>query len=54
MDILITRKEINVFFDEGVESFAFKHEPQSLNNKLKVELDDQPRDLPGILYDIGI
>jgi hypothetical protein len=54
VDILITRKEIKVFFDEGLESYTFKHQLPSLNNRIKVSLDDENRDLPGILYDIGI
>ena len=54
VDIVLNPGEVTVYFNEGLESFSFKTEAQTIDAKVEVYLDGELRDLPGILYDIGV
>ena len=54
VDVVIKKSSIQVFFNEGIESYTFNKADQSMDYKIQVSLNGESRDLPGILYDIGI
>lgn len=54
VDVVLNPGEVTVFFNEGLESFSFKTETQTIDAKVEVYLDGELRDLPGVLYDIGV
>jgi len=54
VDIVIKKSSIQVFFNEGIDSYTFNKVDQSMDYKIQVSLNGESRDLPGILYDIGI
>ena len=54
VDVLLSPGEVTVFFNEGLESFTFKTESQAIDAKVEVYLNGELRDLPGVLYDIGV
>lgn len=54
VDMVLTPGQIQVFFNEGVESFLFKTDSQAIDAKVEVYLDGELQDLPGVLYDIGV
>lgn len=54
IDILLTPGQVEVFFNEGLESFLFSTESQKIEARVEVYLDGELRDIPGALYDIGV
>lgn len=55
VDVLLASPgQIQVFFNEGLESFVFKTENSPIDARVEVYLDGVLHDIPGVLYDIGV
>ncbi|WP_370086242.1 hypothetical protein [Ekhidna sp.] len=55
VDVLLASPgQIQVFFNEGLESFVFKTENRPIDARVEVYLDGELNDIPGVLYDIGV
>lgn len=54
VDIVLTPGQVQVFFNEGMESFLFNVDSEKIDARVEVYLDGEYRDLPGVLYDIGV
>lgn len=55
VDVLLASPgQVQVFFNEGLESFVFKTENSPIDARVEVYLDGVLHDIPGVLYDIGV
>ncbi|WP_420575199.1 hypothetical protein [Ekhidna sp.] len=54
VDVVLTPGQVQVFFNEGMESFLFNVDSEKIDARVEVYLDGEYRDLPGVLYDIGV
>ena len=54
VDIVITKGKIEVYFNEGVETFSFNAGDQVIDARVELVLDKVIENVPGVLYDIGI